>query len=135
MTSENHGADRTRQVVERLVDAVWNARDESAAADLCVQPDEVLAWHRDRRAAFPDLTYEVVDLVLDGPRAALRWEAAGTQAGEFGPVPPTGRRASWSGATFLTVTEEGRAGEVWSVNELFQVLEQLGVEFVPPPSA
>jgi predicted ester cyclase len=133
MTSDDLGPARTRQVVERLVDAVWNARDESAAGDLCVQPDQVLAWHRDRRAAFSDLIY-VVDLVVDGPRAALRWEAAGTQTGELGPVPPSGRRATWSGATFLTVTEDGRAGEVWSVNELFQVLEQLGVEFVPPPT-
>ncbi|MFD0786058.1 ester cyclase, partial [Micromonospora azadirachtae] len=59
--------------------------------------------------------------------------AAGTQVGPFGPVPPTGRVVSYSGATFLRFDASGRIADVWSVNELFQVLQQLGVEMIPPP--
>ncbi|MFI9641827.1 ester cyclase [Micromonospora sp. NPDC051925] len=128
-------------VARRFVADVWNAgREESAyelVADECpglggAGPAAVLAWHRERRAAFPDLRYKLVDVVATGERVALRWRAAGTQAGQFGPVPPTGQVVSYSGATFLRFDTAGRIVDVWSVNELFQLLQQLGVEMLPP---
>ena len=128
-------------LVRRFVDDVWNwGRPDSAyelIADACpglggTGPDAVLAWHRDRRAAFPDLRYEVVDAVGAGDRAAVRWRAAGTHQGQFGPVPATGRRVEYSGATFVRFDAQNKIVDVWSVNELFGVLEQLGVRFMPP---
>jgi len=128
-------------LVRRFVDDVWNwGRPDSAyelIADACpglggTGPDAVLAWHRDRRAAFPDLRYEVVDAVGAGDRAAVRWRAAGTHQGQFGPVPATGRRVEYSGATFVRIDGQNKIVDVWSVNELFGVLEQLGVRFMPP---
>jgi hypothetical protein len=47
-------------------------------------------------------------------------------------VPATGRRVEYAGATFLRFDAAGRIDDVWSVNELFGVLEQLGVRFTPP---
>lgn len=127
--------------VRRFVADVWNGADEKAAYDLIAAdcpglgasgPDGVLAWHNERRAAFPDLRYKVVDIIVDGDRAALHWRAAGTQQGPFGPVPPTGQVVSYSGATFLRFDSDGKICDVWSVNELFQLLQQLGVEILPP---
>jgi len=124
-----------------FVTDVWNGSREETAYDLVASdcpglgesgPDGVLAWHRDRRAAFPDLRYKIVDLLVEGERAAIHWRAAGTQTGQFGPVPPTGQVVSYSGATFLRFDGDGKISDVWSVNELFQVLQQLGVEFIPP---
>ena len=63
---------------------------------------------------------------------ALSWEAAGTQDGPFGPVPPTGREVHYRGATFCRVVD-GRVVELASVNDLFGLLQQLGVEIAPPP--
>ncbi|MEV5818041.1 ester cyclase [Micromonospora harpali] len=125
----------------RFVADVWNAgREESVYALVAAGcpglggtgPEAVLAWHRERRAAFPDLRYKLVDVVAAGDRVALRWRAAGTQAGPFGPVPPTGRVASFSGATFLRFDPAGRIVDVWHATELFQLLQQLGVEMLPP---
>ncbi|MEU4370266.1 ester cyclase [Micromonospora chersina] len=125
----------------RFIADVWNAgREESAyelVADDCpglggTGPEAALAWHRDRRASFPDLRYKIVEVVTGRDRVAVHWRAAGTQAGQFGPVPPTGRVVSYSGASFLRFDETGRIADVWSVNELFQVLQQLGVEMLPP---
>jgi hypothetical protein len=125
----------------RFVADVWNGGREESAYELIgpecpglngVGPEATIAWHRDRRASFPDLRYRIVDLVVSGDRAAVRWRAAGTQAGEFGPVPPTGRVVSYSGATFLRFDAEGRIADVWSTNELFQLLQQLGVRVTPP---
>lgn len=126
----------------RFIADVWNATREETAYELVAEdcpglggtgPAAMLAWHRDRRAAFPDLRYKIVDVVASGDRVALHWRAAGTQAGQFGPVPPTGQVVSYSGATFLRFDDNGRIVDVWSVNELFQVLQQLGVEMIPPP--
>ncbi|TYC06971.1 ester cyclase [Micromonospora sp. WP24] len=132
----------TEAAARRLIADVWNAGREESAYELIAPecpglggtgPEATLAWHRERRAAFPDLRYKIVDLVADGDRAAVHWRAAGTQVGQFGPVPPTGRVASYSGASFLRFDTNGRIVDVWSVNELFQVLQQLGVEMIPPP--
>ncbi|MFC4018323.1 ester cyclase [Micromonospora sp. GCM10011542] len=120
---------------------VWNARREESAYELIAEecpglggtgPEATLAWHRERRAAFPDLRYKIVDVVAAGERVAVHWRAAGTHAGQFGPVPPTGQVVSYSGATFLRFDAAGRIVEVWSCNELFQLLQQLGVEMLPP---
>jgi steroid delta-isomerase-like uncharacterized protein len=129
--------------VRRFVADVWNGGDEKAAYELVAPdcpglghsgPDGVLAWHQERRAAFPDLRYKIVDIIVngDGDRAALHWRAAGTQQGAFGPVPPTGQVVAYSGATFLRFDGDGKISDVWSVNELFQLLQQLGVEILPP---
>ncbi|MEH1054546.1 ester cyclase [Micromonospora sp. CPCC 206171] len=128
-------------LARRFVADVWNGGREESAYELIgaecpglggVGPEATLAWHRDRRAAFPDLRYKIVDVVAADDRVAVRWRAAGTQAGQFGPVPPTGQVVSYSGATFLRFDAQGRIVDVWSVNELFQLLQQLGVEMLPP---
>lgn len=127
----------------RFVADVWNGEREESVYDLVAAdcpntfgngPEGHLAWHRDRRVAFPDVRYEIVDVVAADDRAVVRWHATGTQLGEFGPVPPTGRKVSYNGVTFLYFDADRKIAEVWSVNELFQVLQQLGVEFVPPPA-
>ena len=38
----------------------------------------------------------------------MHWRAAGTQLGQFGPVPPTGTVVSYSGATFLRFDADGQ---------------------------
>jgi predicted ester cyclase len=116
----------------RFVEDVWNGTRPESAHDLVVDVETTLAWHADRRTSFPDVHYEIVDLVATDRSAAIRWHATGTQTGQFGPVPPTHRRADYNGATFLTFGDDGRIVDVWSVNELFQVLQQLGVTVTPP---
>ncbi|MEV6592327.1 ester cyclase [Streptomyces acidicola] len=52
------------------------------------------------RAAFPDLTTTIDDIVVEGDRAAIRWHSSGTQVNSFLGVPPTQRRVEVGGATF-----------------------------------
>ena len=128
-------------LVRRFVADVWNGQRPESAHDLVsaecpgamgTGPEGVLAWHADRRTSFPDLAYEVIDIAATDDRAAVRWRAVGTQRGQFGPVPPTDRSVAYAGATFLRFDGDGKIVDIWSVNELFQVLEQLGVRFTPP---
>jgi predicted ester cyclase len=130
----------TAELVRRFVTEVWNAEREQTAYEIVdstcpgldgTGPDATLAWHRDRRASFPDLRYEIVDLVDGGDTCAVRWRATGTQRGAFGPVPATDRTVTYNGASFIRVAG-GRIVDIWSVNELFQLLQQLGVRVDPP---
>lgn len=124
----------TAALARRFVTEVWNGERPSSAYELVVDAEGTLAWHADRRQSFPDLRYEIVDLVAGDRSAAIRWHATGTQIGRFGPVPPTNRSVDYNGATFLAFGDDGRIVDVWSVNELFQVLQQLGVTMKPPDS-
>jgi hypothetical protein len=81
------------EVVRRFVTDVWNGEREESAYDLIAAecpgmdgtgPEATLTWHRDRRKAFPDQRYEIVDLVVSDDRAAIRWRGTGTQRGQFG---------------------------------------------------
>jgi predicted ester cyclase len=127
--------------VRRLVDRVWNDLDAATAHELVAPvcpgldgtgPEAVLDWHDDRRSAFPDLRYEVDDVVAGSGHAAFRWMAFGTQDGPYGPIPATGRAASWAGATFVRFDAQGRIDDVWSVNDLFGLVQQLGARLLPP---
>ena len=81
------------EVVRRFVRDVWNRERPQTAYDVVgpdlpgmdgVGPEATLAWHADRRTSFPDLVYEIGDLVADGEQVAFRWEAAGTQTAPSG---------------------------------------------------
>jgi len=129
------------ELTRRFVEDVWNGAREETAYELvdpdCGNlgggsgPDSALAFHRERRMSFPDQRYEIMDMVVGADSVAVRWRATGTQLGAFGPVTPTGQQVDYEGATFMRFAA-GRIVANWSVNELAKVLQQLGVELVPP---
>jgi steroid delta-isomerase-like uncharacterized protein len=43
-------------------------------------------------AAFPDATYTVNDMIIDGDKVAVEWTLNATHAGEYLDVPPSGER-------------------------------------------
>jgi steroid delta-isomerase-like uncharacterized protein len=77
------------------------------------------------RAAFPDLTISVDDLVADGDRVALRWTAHATHRGELMGMPATGRRLTLTGIDILRIVD-GRIVERWGEFNGAEMLQQLG---------
>jgi predicted ester cyclase len=129
--------------VVRMVEELWNRRDLKVADELFPAgfdngpgrgpgPEFVKEWHRSTAESFPDLRYEIDQLVAgDDGNVAFRWTATGTQLGQFGPIPPTGRTATYQGAHFVFVAE-GRITRLWSINGTFAKVQQLGATVVPP---
>jgi predicted ester cyclase len=70
-------------------------------------PDEVRAWFANLFAAVPDFAFEVLDLVTEGDRAAVRWGSRGTFDGtaKFEGVAPTGAQLELEGVDMLEVRE------------------------------
>jgi predicted ester cyclase len=68
-------------------------------------PDEWRAYFSALFAAAPDFRYEVVDVLEDGDRAAVRWRAGGTFArGEFQGIVANGARVESEGLDLVRTT-------------------------------
>lgn len=120
--------------------AAWNAHDADAvaavfAADALVREVGTGQESRGREAvraraaalmtAFPDLTLERVELLIDGDRHADRWVLSGTHRGELFGIPPTGKRIRVDGATFTRLGPDGLVVEDLHFSDTLGLMAQL----------
>jgi steroid delta-isomerase-like uncharacterized protein len=83
------------------------------------------------KAAFPDLTVDLGDVVADGVTVATRWTVAGTHEGEMMGIPATGGQIRAKGMNFSPLAD-GRITDVWTQFDGVSMLQQLGV--IPAPA-
>jgi steroid delta-isomerase-like uncharacterized protein len=94
-------------------------------------PDTYRAWFANLFAAFPDFRFEILDVVAEGEKAAVRWRATGTfnGKGRFEGLDPTGAEVDLTGCDVLTI----RNGKIHR-NDAYmngaQMVQQLGA--LPP---
>jgi predicted ester cyclase len=92
------------------------------------------AWFANLFAAFPDFRFEILDVVAEGEKAAVRWRATGTFSGDvrFEGMEPTGGLIDLTGCDMLTI----RNGKIHR-NDAYmngaQMAQQLGA--LPPPGS
>jgi predicted ester cyclase len=89
------------------------------------------------RTAFPDLNFEINDMLSEGDRVAFRCTMTGTHTGvwdmHLGPViPPTGRRVSVP-HLYIVRIQDGKTADLWHQWDLPMMLQQLGVSAGSPP--
>jgi len=77
------------------------------------------------RAAFPDLTHTVDELIGEGTGVAARWTLQGTHRGEFQGLVATGRSIRLSGTTIHHFAD-GKIVETWLTLDNLELLQQLG---------
>ena len=76
--------------------------------------------------AFPDIKVEVREMLAEGDLVAVRLKVSGTHTGILlGKIPPSGKRAIWSGMDFLRVSD-GKIVERWGVRDLLGLMQQIG---------
>jgi steroid delta-isomerase-like uncharacterized protein len=122
--------------VERLIDAyqgrTLEAFDTLLTDDVILVRDDEKARGREEfkavllrlRRAFPDIRYQVDDVIQSGDRMVLRWEARGTHQGEYLGVPGTGRPISYRGITLYEM-RDGRIARVWVSADLLSLLRRM----------
>jgi len=81
--------------------------------------------------AFPDLHHEIVDMVAERDKVAVRLNVTGTHKGEFQDIPPTGKKLSLYEMGFITIID-GKITEGWISADTMGLLQQLGA--LPPLS-
>jgi steroid delta-isomerase-like uncharacterized protein len=140
--------ERNQRVVRDAFDAVqaadWQAIDRLIAADYvrhCQATPDVVVANRDQFKEFvrrdhevvPDQRIEVVHLVAQGDLVAFWAVYRGTQQGQMGPIPPTGKAIELDVAGVHRIAD-GQIAETWITWDNLTALRQLG-ELPPPPEA
>jgi steroid delta-isomerase-like uncharacterized protein len=77
------------------------------------------------RAAFPDITIEVEDVVSEGDMLAFRSTMRGTHQGEIMGIAATGRKVV-VGLVDMVRIEDGRFAEQWGGPDMLDLARQLG---------
>ena len=75
-------------------------------------------------AAFADLEGAVIDLLVQGDRAAWRWRLEATHRAPFLGHPATGRRVTLEGVNFQRLAA-GRVVDHWTLADTSGLLQQL----------
>ena len=142
------GIAENKAVVQRLFDEVWNGRrfdviDELYAADYVAdyRPYAPLREGRDavremvERAwtTMPDYHEELIAMVAEGDVVAVHLRITGTQLGNWGPIPPTGKRLEFDEMLFLTFNALGQVVHQRGIVDNLAGLRQVGV--MPNPTA
>ncbi len=136
-------AETNKSLVRRFYDEVLNAHridvlDSLVLADYTEH--DPLPGQRDGLVGLKDRvtmlieglasTYTVEDVIAEGDRVVVRWLNAGTHAGPFLGIPPTGRSFAMAGIDIYRL-ENDRMAEHWHVVDQLTMLQQLGL--VPSP--
>jgi steroid delta-isomerase-like uncharacterized protein len=76
-------------------------------------------------SSFPDLHHEIVDLVAEGDKVAVRFSVTGTHKGELQGIPPTGKKVSFGAMDFITLID-GKIAEDWLNADIMGLMQQIG---------
>ena len=85
---------------------------------------------RSLHKAFPDFSMYIEELVVAGDKVWGRMTARGTQKGQFGPMPPTGKKIEITVIDIMRF-KNSKLIEHWGVADRFASMDQLGMK--PPP--
>ncbi len=124
----------------------WNEKDLSAVdtyfaesiirkvngVNLATSKNELAANMQVYFTGFPDLEIQMDNMISDGNEIYLSWTITGTNTGDFGDLPPTGKKIKISGITRMDFDQEGKiTNEEVYYNEL-SLLQQMGHTLSPP---
>jgi predicted ester cyclase len=74
--------------------------------------------------SFSDVRYEVLDIVSQGDRSAIRWVMRGRHTGPFIGIPATGKEIEHHAVIFLRF-EGDKIAERWGIVDNFSLLRTL----------
>jgi predicted ester cyclase len=80
---------------------------------------------KDDWAGVPDAKTTAQFLVAEGDLVALYFTYAGTQTGQWGPLPPTGKRVEFDASGVFRISA-GKISELWITWDNLAIMAQLG---------
>ena len=78
-------------------------------------------------AAFPNLRFDVEDILASGDKVVARVRVTGTHEGEFMGMPATGKSVDVQAIDIVRFGDDGLAHEHWGVFDAMAMMQQLGV--------
>lgn len=127
--------EHNKQLVRRLYEDCFNTGNldllpELLAADFLGSrgergPAEFAQTVKGLRAGFPDVYFEIEDLIAEDDRVAARWLFRATHLGSFAGVAATGRRVTQT-ANVIYEVREGKLSRAWLQADRLGLLQQIG---------
>lgn len=75
--------------------------------------------------AFPDLHIDINEVLAEGNKVIARLSISGTQTGNLGTIPPSNKKATWTGIDILEINNNKITGR-WSERNLLSLMKQIG---------
>ena len=139
-------SEQNKEIVRQLTAEIWNSRrldripdffSEDYVADYrpyaplrqghaAIRGMVERAWE-----AFPDYHEELHELIAEGPLVVARFTISGTQSGQWGVLPETGKRVEFEEIVILKL-RDGKVVHQRGVADNLTALRQLGVLPAPP---
>ncbi len=139
-------SEQNKEIVRQLTAEIWNSRrldripdffSEDYVADYrpyaplrqghaAIRGMVERAWE-----AFPDYHEELLELIAEGPLVVARFTISGTQSGQWGVLPETGKRVEFEEIVILKL-RDGKVVHQRGVADNLTALRQLGVLPAPP---
>ena len=139
--------EENKAIVRRWFNAQSSATYDLVTLDKLTAPDFVyhnpgqpdVHTHEERKqkviigfsAAFPDLKYDLKDIIAEGDRVALRYSFSGTHKGEYMGIAPTNKHIDLTSLCIVRLAE-GKVAEMWVENNSYVFMQQLGI--IPLPA-
>ncbi len=79
---------------------------------------------------FPDISFNIEELIAVGDKIIVRFITRGTHTGEFMGIPATGQKIEFSGIIISRI-ENGKFVEEWEEMDIMGLMQQLGMELKP----
>ena len=118
---DRHDTDRIRQLLVSSTNYSFHIGGMSSSVD----------WNEHKgllsgvNNAFPDLHHEIVDIIAEGDKVAVRLNVTGTHKGEFQGILPTGKKLSLDEMGFIAIVD-GKITEGWISADTMRLMQQLG---------
>lgn len=134
-----------KDLLARYVHDVWTQADPEAARRFLapgfrrhvsalappLDVEQQVQRLHDLRAALPDASITVEDVVVDGDVVAFRSTLRGTHGGPLLGIAPTGRGVTVRLVDMIRI-EDGRFAEQWGGPDMLDLVTQLGATITPP---
>ena len=123
-------AEQNKLLIQRLVEEAVNQRNLDVLAEVADGEFAQAArqWVGPFRAAFPDFSMEIVDLVAEEEKVAAHFRCSGTHLGEWMGRPPSGRRFQDVDEIYIFRVRNGKLTDATGVEDNLSRMRQLGLD-------
>ena len=123
-------AEQNKLLIQRLVQEAVNQGNPDVLAEVADGEFAQAArqWVGPFRAAFPDFSMEIVDLVAEEEKVAAHFRCSGTHLGEWMGRPPSGRRFQDVDEIYIFRVRDGKLTGATGVEDNLGRMRQLGLE-------
>jgi predicted ester cyclase len=123
-------AEQNKLLIQRLVEEAVNQGNLDVLAEVADGEFAQAArhWVGPFRAAFPDFSMEIVELVAEEEKVAAHFRCSGTHLGEWMGRPPSGRRFQDVDEIYIFRVRNGKLTEATGVEDNLSRMRQLGLD-------